>query len=90
MSMKVKILSCMLLIWSASMFSSTIFNSSKYDDSLTKSIVNKVEKGECKINIYTKLDNGTVIEGSITIIADEMNFLKCWGIKLYGLFSSDF
>jgi hypothetical protein len=88
--MKVKILSCMLLIWSVSMFSNTILNSSKYDNTLNKSIVNKVENGECKINIYTKLDNGTVIEGTITIIADEMNFLKCWGFKLYGLFSSDF
>ena len=46
--------------------------------------------GSCKINIYTELDNGTVIEGTVTITGEDMNFLKCAVIKFYGLFTSDY
>ena len=71
------------------MFSSTTTSLYKKNElSKKSSLISKT--GECKINVYTKLDNGTIIEGTVTIVADGMNFLKCLGIKLYGLFSSDF
>lgn len=53
-------------------------------------IANDIILGTCKINIYTELDNGTVIEGTVTITSEEMNVFKCAAIKFYGLFTSDY
>lgn len=50
----------------------------------------KVIFGSCTINVYTELDNGTVIEGTVTITSEEMNWFKCQAIKFYGLFTSDY
>lgn len=46
--------------------------------------------GKCTINISIELEDGTIIEGVVTISGDEMNFLKCIAIKIYDFFSSDF
>ncbi|MEJ8800847.1 hypothetical protein [Pontibacter sp. H249] len=46
--------------------------------------------GSCKINVYTELDNGTIIEGVVTVTADEINWFTCGLIKLYGVFSDKY
>lgn len=42
----------------------------------------------CTISVYTELDNGTIIEGEVTI--EGISLLKCWGLHIYDWFSGDF
>lgn len=42
----------------------------------------------CTISVYTELDNGTVIEGEVTI--EGISLLECWGLHIYDWFSGDF
>ena len=75
------ILTVNLIFAAPTNFSETVSSSEKEQ-------INASTVGTCTIKVYTKLENGTLIEGTVTISGDEMNFLKCWGIKLFGLFSS--
>tara|TARA_B110001450_G_scaffold120983_1_gene114046 strand:+ start:439 stop:768 length:330 start_codon:yes stop_codon:yes gene_type:complete len=63
-----------------------IIDSKSFYDNKNLSVIT----GSCKINIYTELDNGTLIEGTVTITGEDMNFFKCVAIKFYGLFTSDY
>jgi hypothetical protein len=86
--MKIK---CILATLMMSFFSISFANSKEQKKNEATGEITYIKKqvlGSCKINIYTKLDNGTVIEGSVRITSDEMNWFKCQGIKLWGLFDS--